>query len=478
MLSTYKLYTALVLSFVIIEVYTESTASVFRITPKKDEDIEVLYSLDRDMDGIGFWKDPAGIDKPVDLMVPKKHVETFKATMKDRELTYTVQVQDVQQLLNNATRRGKRSRNIENFGFTRFQTLDKIYNWLDNLARAYPNNVEIIVGGRSFEGRPIKGVKLTFAPGKSGIFIEAGIHAREWLSHSTATFLINELLTSNDQDVRQLAQSFDWYIFPCFNPDGYVFSHSDIMAQNENALCLESVLEPRILRATHMSRCRSQSKLGIPLGRQIFLITNEIPFPQHYYTRGFLSGPGSGHDGCAEVFAGPGAFSEIESKTMSEYITSISDKLFAYISFHTYIEKLMFPYGHTSAHLDNYNQQYLVGLQAIDGLSKRYGSRFPVGNIAEILGGPASGGSIDWVKASFKVPFVYCYELRGRTKAGQMYGFVAPPSEIIPSGQEVLDSLVAMFKAAANYYPQLKREEETSAPASPSLQYPSWPQIF
>lgn len=38
-----------------------------------------------------------------------------------------------------------------------------------------------------------------------------------------------------------------------------------------------------------------------------------------------------------------------------------------------------------------------------------------------------------------------------------MYGFVAPPSEIIPSGQEIVDSLVAMFKAAAKYYPQLKR---------------------
>ncbi|XP_008202378.1 zinc carboxypeptidase [Nasonia vitripennis] len=454
MLSTYKLYTALVLSFVIIEVYTESTASVFRITPKKDEDIEVLYSLDRDMDGIGFWKDPAGIDKPVDLMVPKKHLETFKATMKDHELTYTVQVQDVQQLLNNATRRGKRSRNIENFGFTRFQTLDEIYNWLDNLALAYPNNVEIIVGGKSFEGRPIKGVKLTFAPGKSGVFIEAGIHAREWLSHSTATFLINELLTSNDQDVRQLAQSFDWYIFPCFNPDGYVFTHSD--PTNGLVRLWRKTRTPYAAnQCWNQEFCEQRICHGADLNRN---------WGFHW------GGPGSGHDGCAEVFAGPGAFSEIESKTISEYITSISDKLFAYISFHTYIEKLMFPYGHTSAHLDNYDQQYIVGLEAIDGLSKRYGSRFPIGNIAEILGGPASGGSIDWVKANFKVPFVYCYELRGRTKAGQMYGFVAPPSEIIPSGQEVLDSLVAMFKAAANYYPQLKREAETSAPASPSLQ--------
>lgn len=51
--STYILYTALALSFVTAEVYSASSAaSVFRITPKKDEDIQVLYSLDRDVDGV------------------------------------------------------------------------------------------------------------------------------------------------------------------------------------------------------------------------------------------------------------------------------------------------------------------------------------------------------------------------------------------------------------------------------------------
>ncbi|XP_016842645.1 zinc carboxypeptidase [Nasonia vitripennis] len=456
MLSTNVLYTALLLLYVTTEVFSMSnTASVFRITPKKDEEIKVLYSLDRDVDGIEFWKDPSGINKPVDLMVPENHIETFEYAMKDHDLTYSVLIVDVQKLLNNTTRL-KRSKNSENFGFTRFQTLDEIYNWLDNLALAYPNNVEIIVGGKSFEGRPIKGVKLTFAPGKSGVFIEAGIHAREWLSHSTATFLINELLTSNDQDVRKLAQSFEWYVFPCFNPDGYAFTHSE--PQNRKFRLWRKTRTPyATYDCWNEEFCERRICHGADLNRN---------WGFHW------GGPGSGQNECAEVFAGPAAFSEIESKTLSEYITSISDKLFAYISFHTYIEKLMFPYGHTSAHLDNYDQQYTVGLEAIDGLSKRYGSEFDVGNIAEILGRPASGGSIDWVKANFEVPFVYCYELRGRTKAGQMYGFVAPPSEIIPSGQEVLDSLVAMFKAAANYYPQLKRTSEAPLHGSESLQLP------
>lgn len=42
---------------------------------------------------------------------------------------------------------------------------------------------------------------------------------------------------------------------------------------------------------------------------------------------------------------------------MSEFIKSISDKLYAYISFHSYSQLLLFPYGHTSEHLENYDEE-------------------------------------------------------------------------------------------------------------------------
>lgn len=48
---------------------------------------------------------------------------------------------------------------------------------------------------------------------------------------------------------------------------------------------------------------------------------------------------------------------------------------------------------------------------------------------------------MDWVKGTLKVPFVYTYELRDRGN----YGFLLPSDQIIPNGEEVLDSLVTMF---------------------------------
>lgn len=53
------------------------------------------------------------------------------------------------------------------------------------------------------------------------------MHAREWISGATSTYILNELLTSTDPAVRDIAENFDWYIFPVTNPDGYAYTHSN-----------------------------------------------------------------------------------------------------------------------------------------------------------------------------------------------------------------------------------------------------------
>lgn len=57
------------------------------------------------------------------------------------------------------------------------------------------------------------------------IVIESTIHAREWVTVSTATYLLNELLTSNDTAIQDLAKNFNWVIIPVLNVDGYVYTH-------------------------------------------------------------------------------------------------------------------------------------------------------------------------------------------------------------------------------------------------------------
>lgn len=61
---------------------------------------------------------------------------------------------------------------------------------------------------------------------------------------------------------------------------------------------------------------------------------------------------------------------------------------------------------------------------------------------------------MDWVKATFKLPVAFTYELRD--KGG--HGFILPAKEIIPNGQEVMDSFLAMFQEADRLgYPKPKQ---------------------
>lgn len=68
--------------------------------------------------------------------------------------------------------------------------------------------------------------------GNPVIFLEANIHAREWITSATATWFLNELLTSTEPAIRDLAENIDWYILPVFNVDGFVYSHTVVSTYN------------------------------------------------------------------------------------------------------------------------------------------------------------------------------------------------------------------------------------------------------
>lgn len=66
------------------------------------------------------------------------------------------------------------------------------------------------------------------------IFIESTIHAREWITAATATYLLNELLTSNQTNIRYLANNYDFVIVPVMNVDGYVYTHTTVSLRTWN----------------------------------------------------------------------------------------------------------------------------------------------------------------------------------------------------------------------------------------------------
>merc|ERR1712218_335199 len=53
-----------------------------------------------------------------------------------------------------------------------------------------------------------------------------GIHAREWISPATGTWMLNEVVENNARHP-ELTENLDWYFLPSANPDGYRKSRDD-----------------------------------------------------------------------------------------------------------------------------------------------------------------------------------------------------------------------------------------------------------
>lgn len=109
--------------------------------------------------------------------------------------------------------------------WTQYHTLEEINDWINLIVYRYPNIVTPFTIGQSYEGREIKGIKISYKPGNKAVFIESNIHAREWITSATITYIIDELLIPRNPNVRDIAENVDWYIIPVLNVDGFVYSH-------------------------------------------------------------------------------------------------------------------------------------------------------------------------------------------------------------------------------------------------------------
>ena len=88
--------------------------------------------------------------------------------------------------------------------------------------------VDIRTVGQTHESRNISLVAISrnASEEKPIIFINCGIHAREWIAPAVCVWMIHQLIAPDVDDV--LLDTFDWWIVPLANPDGYVYTWSHV----------------------------------------------------------------------------------------------------------------------------------------------------------------------------------------------------------------------------------------------------------
>jgi carboxypeptidase T len=112
-------------------------------------------------------------------------------------------------------------------GYYRLSDVDQ---FIDRIEGAHPDLVEVVEIGRSFEGGPIRAVKISDhverdEPHEPEVLITAGVHAREQPPIHYALNLIRDLVEGHSRDpaVRKLVGERQIWVVPCVNPDGRAY---------------------------------------------------------------------------------------------------------------------------------------------------------------------------------------------------------------------------------------------------------------
>ncbi|KAF2896191.1 hypothetical protein ILUMI_09987, partial [Ignelater luminosus] len=346
----------------------------------------------------------------LDILVKPQSLQSVSKALLDNNIGYEVIIQDLQKAIDEENpplnEDDYEDRAGHRLTWQSYHRLADIYGFLDYLAASHPNLCSLHTIGNSIEGRPLKVLKISNGnPGNKAVWVDGGIHAREWISPATVTHIINYLVENLNREDGAL-QNIDWHILAVGNPDGYEYSHTTDRLWRKN-------------------RRRGQC-YGTDLNRN---------FGHHW------GGKGSGKHPCQEIYGGSGPFSEPETAAIRNYITGTNAGApwKAYISFHSYGQYILYPWGYDQVVPQDHGDLQAVANKAASAIRAVTGAYYRVGSSAILLY-PASGGSDDWAKGTVGMKYAYTIELRDSGR----YGFVLPASYIIPTATEALAALKAI----------------------------------
>ncbi|XP_033227491.1 carboxypeptidase B-like [Belonocnema kinseyi] len=365
--------------------------------------------------GFDFMKVTRLANDNIHVLVTAFQVPIFKKALENHGIKYNVFIEDFGKLVEEesisqeiARVAAHRSKARRTYNFSYFPRHKEINNYLVDLSKTN-ENVTVFSIGKSYEGREMLGVKISSGGSndKPAVLIDAGIHAREWIAPTTALYAISKLVNE-----KSLYEKIDWYILPQINPDGYEYSHT----------------EYRLWRKT-----RSPSELsycpGVDANRNFGFKWMEV---------------GASDYPCDEIYAGSEAFSEVEAQNVRDFVLSKNGTIKTYLTFHSYGQYLLHPWGYTSDLPENEPVLRSVAVKAEKALAAVQGTRYTIGSSTNVLYA-AAGGSDDWVMAVGGADLSYTVELPGNS-------FVIPARRIKPVGEETFEAIKVFGEYTSENY--------------------------
>ncbi|XP_036220394.2 carboxypeptidase B1 [Bactrocera oleae] len=256
---------------------------------------------------------------------------------------------------------------------------------------------------------------------RNTIFIEAGTHAREWISVAVALNCIYQLTEKHLRNY-ELLRKLRFIIVPVTNPDGYEYTFVKNRRWRKNRRPI-----------------RHSRHIGTDCNRN---------YDFHWEDGSSKSG--------RNTFKGLKPFSEPETRAMRNMLCKHKENLLFFLSLHSYAESIMYPWGYSKDLPDTWQKLEKLALAGRNAIKAYNGRSYRVGSIAKLTKRRISGSIVDYVFGVINVPLALVMEL-----PSQSLGFQPPVESISPIGHESWFGIREMCKMAYDIEPPYLKIEET-----------------
>ncbi|KAL1022065.1 hypothetical protein UPYG_G00021760 [Umbra pygmaea] len=289
--------------------------------------------------------------------------------------------------------------------YTRYHNMTEISKWMEQMKRENPDVVSSLVYGQTYEKRNITLMKIGVSSTnrKKAIWMDCGIHAREWIAPAFCQYFVEEILRTykTNSKLNEIVKNLDFYVTPVLNIDGYIYSWI-----NEST---------RLWRKSRSPGTGGSTCYGTDINRN---------FNANWGVVGVST------DCCEQTYCGTKALSETEAQAVTDMLVKMSGDILAFFTIHSYSQMILVPYGHPNISAPNYNELMKVGLGAAKAIKDVHGIDYTVGTPSEILY-PFTGSSQDYAR-QIGIPLSFTFELRDQGE----HGFLLPEDQIQPTCEE------------------------------------------
>ncbi|XP_016075014.1 PREDICTED: carboxypeptidase B2 [Miniopterus natalensis] len=315
-------------------------------------------------------------------------------------------MEDVEDLIRQQTSNDTISPRASSSYYENYHSLNEIYFWIGVITEQYLDMAEKIHIVSSSEKSPLYVLKVSEKQqaAKNAIWIDCGIHAREWISPAFCLWFIAYVTQFYGEEnlYTNLLRYMDFYFMPVVNVDSYEYTWKKNRMWRKNSSFHEN------------SPC-----IGTDLNRNFA--------SKHWCEKG------ASRFSCSEIYCGLYPESEPEVKAVANFLRRNINHIKAYIMMHSYFQKIVFPYSYNRSKSKDHEELSLLASEAvhtIESISKDTRHTYDSGSESLYL---APGGPDDWIY-DLGIKYSFTIELRDTGK----YGFLLPKLFIEPPCREAL----------------------------------------